>query len=110
MEINTNFKIKVSPFNDYRDWFLLKKDKEWGVHRTLLKVFIGDMLVGQIEIPINFCEIKCNTVISASKTFSFDYIRMTIEEMNIFRKKDMNNVRIHNGDTLTLDYVFTMGY
>ncbi len=111
MEINTKFQIKISPFENWLDWFLLEEDKQKGVHKTLLKIFAGDLFLGQIKIPINFCEVKCNTVINVTKSVSLDHIRMTIEEMNIFREKKLDRlVRMKNGDTLQLEYVLNIGY
>ncbi len=110
MEINTDFKIKVSPFNDYRDWFLLEKDKPDEVYKTVLKIFAGELFLGQVKVPINFHEVKCNTVINVTESISLDYIRMTIDEMNIFREKKLDRpVHVKNGDTLNMEYVFTMG-
>jgi len=109
VNIKTEFKIDVSPFYNYKDWFYTEDDKQIvqdKIYKTKLQVFLDDKLLVETKVAINFCVIHCNFIIQVDKSRSFKQIRMIIDEMGIFREKDIGNINMVKENIYNINYSF----
>ncbi len=103
MFINTNCDFKLQgKHGDFRDWFL---EESINVHKTTIKVFLEDQLVGETLFPINLKSIRCfiNTGIAKNNLIISNY-GYSIPEMGIVKKRTFDKITsLSIGDTLSVD-------
>lgn len=109
--IEKNVDIEISPFKNWKDWFLTKEDKIKNVYRTPYKIYCGKTLIDEGLVPINFCKIYCSVTIENTNILPImlDRWSLIIPEMNIIRRSDFEvSGVLHNGDSATMDFKFVI--
>ena len=111
MKVSRKTKITIAPFNNWKDWFLLEKDKTKNVHKTPYKIFCGSILIDEGLVPINFESISCEFKIEYESVIptSIDHMLILIPEMNLKKKSDVRGGGlVSKGDTINSDFTFTI--
>lgn len=111
LNISSEVNVKISPFDDWRDWFLVEEDKKRGVHQTIVNLYIDNMiLVARSEVPINFSSIKFNVKIKPVVNMYVSKLIVEIPEMNISRERKFDRyVYVRPGDTVSFDFTIIYG-
>lgn len=111
LEVTKNdVEIDIFHFDDWRDWFLLDKDKkDYPVHKTIAQIYIKDCIVAQKMIPINFKKVSFHISFEPKEDMILKELILKIPEMNINRVSPFDRIiQVSDGDNVNFDFDFFM--
>ena len=82
LKVNVEISSREFKYNDWRDWFILKKS----VYETPMEIYLNDMIVYKLDFPINSQKVTCNIKARLLKNIKMKYIKYIIPEMSINKR------------------------